>query len=310
MGAVTDLPLDHSESISFLEVKGLPLRKNELIDSRSATPDYFQAMGIPLLSGRFFSGHDIGAAAPVSIVNSSFVKSYLKGRDALGTQLRLGMGDGSGTWTTIVGVVGDIRHTTLEEKPRPEAFGPLQPGFFEGRTNFAFRVAGAAGPLVTALHETLHRLDATLAFEDVHTMGERVAEAGAQRRFQTALLIAFAGAAVLLASVGLYGLMVSAVRQRTAELGLRMALGASRRHVLAMVLRHGLTLVAAGLLIGIAGALGLTRLMTSWLYGVQAADPVTFIAVPGLIVLIGLAACFIPAWQATRVDPITSLRHD
>jgi ABC-type antimicrobial peptide transport system permease subunit len=153
-------------------------------------------------------------------------------------------------------------------------------------------------------------MDATLAFEDVRTMGERVTAASAQRRFQTALLMAFAGAAILLASVGLYGLMVYAVRQRTAEFGLRMALGASRWQVLAMILRHGLALVTTGLLIGMAGALGLTRLMTKWLYGVQATDPVTFVAVPGLILLIGLAACLIPAWQATRVDPISALRYD
>jgi putative ABC transport system permease protein len=304
------MPLDHRESVGFLEVKGVSLKKNELIDLRKATPGYFQAMGIPLLNGRLFDRHDTSASPTPAIVNASFVKKYLRGHDALGTQVRLGMGDGSGSWWTIVGVIGDVKHTTLEEKPRPEVFGPLQPGFYEAQAAFAFRTKGAPGPLVASLCEVLHRMDATLAFEDVHTMGERVTAASAQRRFQTALLMAFAGAAILLASVGLYGLMVYAVRQRTAELGLRMALGASRWQVLAMILRHGLALVTTGLLIGIAGSLGLTRLMTNWLFEVRATDPLTFAAVPGLILLIGLAACLIPAWQATHVDPIKSLRYD
>ncbi len=159
------------------------------------------------------------------------------------------------------------------------------------------------------MRAVLHDMDPALALEDVRTMSERIAHAEARRRFETVLLSGFAGLAVFLALVGLYALMSYAVRQRTAEIGLRMALGASRAQVLRMVLRQGLGLVAMGLAIGLSAALGLTHLVSSWLYGVRATDPLTFVAVPLLLLAVACCACLIPALQATRVDPVRALRY-
>ena len=142
------------------------------------------------------------------------------------------------------------------------------------------------------------------------TMRQLVAEATSRRRFQTIVLAVFAGTAVFLALVGLYGLMAYAVKQRTAEIGIRIALGASGSSILGMVVGKGLSLVAMGLAIGLAGALAITRLGTSWLFGISSADPVTFLLVPVLILVVALGACLIPAWKATRIDPVTALRYD
>ncbi len=153
-------------------------------------------------------------------------------------------------------------------------------------------------------------MDPNLALEAVRTMGQRVEESNARRRFQTTLLTGFAALAVALALVGLYGIMSYAVKQRTAEIGVRLAVGSSRAAVLRLILSQGLRLTAAGLVIGLAGAFALTRLVSSWLFGVSATDPVTFVAVPLFILLVATGACLLPAWNATRVDPVTALRQE
>ncbi len=309
VGAVSSLPLSHDESASFLEVKGYEIRKNELVDSRSATPGYFHAIGVPLMRGRYFDDRDLNSRSLVALVNESFAKAYLRGSDPLGKQLRLGMGDGSGPWSTVIGVVSDIRHTTLEGKARPEVFQPSWLGTYP-EANFAIQSNVQPERLVSSLRRVLRDMDSNLAFEDVRTMSQRVLEATALRRFQTILLSAFAGLAVFLACVGLYGLISYSVRQRTAELGIRMALGASRAQVLVMVLRQGIGLVALGLVGGIGIGLALTRLLAGWLYGVSATDPVTFVAVPVLILLVATVACLFPGWKATRIDPVNALRYE
>jgi ABC-type antimicrobial peptide transport system permease subunit len=156
----------------------------------------------------------------------------------------------------------------------------------------------------------LRSLDPVLSLESVRTMGERMTESNARRRFQTALLTGFAAIAVALALIGLYGLMSYTVKQRTAEIGIRLAVGASRGRVLGLILSQGLRLTAAGLIIGLAGAFALTRLVSAWLFGVKATDPVTFIAVPLSVLAVACCACIIPAWGATRIDPIQALRQE
>jgi predicted permease len=300
-GFVSALPLSHRETMSTLEIKGHMVRKDQLVDSRTATVPYFESMGIRLVEGRFFGAADI-------VVSQSFAKSYFAGEPAIGQQLHIGE-DTAGPWHTVVGVVSDVRHTSLEENPRPVVYQP----FFPFAQNPAYLTVRAAIPpeqLVSSITKIVRSIDPNIAPEHVGTMSQLVSEATSRRRFQTVVLAVFAGTAVFLALVGLYGLMAYAVKQRTAEIGIRIALGASALRVLGMVLWKGLALVAAGLALGLAGALAITRLGTSWLYGISSADPLTFLLVPVLILVVALAACLIPAWKATRIDPVTALRCD
>ncbi|MHB1856894.1 MAG: FtsX-like permease family protein, partial [Acidobacteriaceae bacterium] len=204
---------------------------------------------------------------------------------------------------------GDVRHSSLEAAPQPQVYLPFAEG--DGWGAFiAVRSTLSPKSVAASIRSTLHTLDPNLAAGDIQTMGDLVSEASARRRFQTSLLTVFAAIALFLALVGLYGLMAYSVNLRTAEIGLRIALGASRTQVLGMVLRQALQLVLVGLLLGLAGALAVTRILASSLYGVRVLNPVTFLAVPALLLLTTLAASLIPGWRAARVDPAITLRYE
>ncbi len=305
-GASNSTPLSHYESVTFVEVRGFGKSK-EMLETRSVTPAYRQALGTPLLQGRDFDSHDVNSKTPVAIVNQAFVKTYFHGRDPLQQQVRLGIfGDSSGAlWSTVVGVVGDIRHLTLEQPAQPQIFQPADYG-----DNFAIRSTLPAAQIINQAREALRSLDSALALDSVHTMSERISENNARRRFQTTLLTGFAGIAVVLALAGIYGLMSYTVKQRTAEIGVRLAIGSPRSRVLSLILAQGLRLTAIGLLLGLIGAFALTRLISSWLFGVHAFDPLTFVAVPIFVLAVACCACLIPAWNATRIDPVQALRQE
>ena len=307
-GLVTALPLSHRESVSTFEIKGHAVKKETLVDARSATVSYFQSMGIRLLEGSFFAEQAAPGHPVETVVSQGFAKTYFPGEAAAGQQIRF---DTSPTapWHTIVGVVADVRHSSLEDNPRPaiyESFAqsPQSPGYL------TVQAAGPGDRLISSIGKIVRSIDPAVAPEHAETMAQLVSEASSQRRFQTVVLSVFAATAVFLALVGLYGLMAYAVKQRTAEIGIRIALGASASRVLGMVVRKGLALVAIGLAIGLAGALAVTRLGASWLFGVSPADPATFLLVPVLILAVALCACLIPAWKATRIDPVSALRWD
>jgi putative ABC transport system permease protein len=306
-GATSATPLSGRDSLTFAEIRGFGKPK-EMLESRSVTPGYRKALGTALLRGRDFDLRDASAKTPTAIVNEKFVATYFHGRDPLGGQVRTGVGDFSGKpWATIVGVVGDIRHNKLEESAQPQIFEPVDNG-----DNFAVAVQSNV-PIPQVIDQAraeLRSLDPVLTLESIRTMSERMTESNARRRFQTALLTGFAAIAVALALIGLYGLMSYTVKQRTAEIGIRLAVGASRGRVLGLILSQGLRLTAVGLLIGLAGAFALTRLVSAWLFGVKATDPVTFIAVPLFVLAVACCACIIPAWGATRIDPIQALRQE
>ena len=306
VGLVSALPLSHRESMSLFELKGHTVRKDELVDARSATASYFQTMEIRLLEGRFFAEQAVRGHPGEELVSQSFAKTYFPGERAIGQQIRFDSGP-TAPWLTVVGVVADVRHTSLEENPRPTVYNSWN------AQSPAFLTVRAAVPgeqLVASIQKIIRGVDPAIATEHAGTMRQLISEASRKRRFETLVLAVFAGTALFLALVGLYGLLAYAVKQRTAEIGIRIALGASTGRVIGMVAGKGLVLVAYGLALGLAGALAVTRLGASWLYGVSSADPLTFLLVPVLILGVALGACLIPAWKATRIDPVTALRFD
>ena len=304
-GASNKTPLDHGESVSTVEVRGFGPSK-EMVETRYVSPAYLDALGMSLQRGRKFNAHDLAAKPPVAIVNEKFMRTYFHGREPIGQGVRTGIGDMSNApWSKVVGIVGDVRHNKLEEPGQPQVFAP-----YEDLSNYAIASSIPPSQMMNQVRQVLRSLDPALTPEDVHTMRERIDESNARRRFQTTLLSSFAALAVALALVGLYGLMSYAVKQRTAEIGVRMAVGSSRTQVLTLILSQGLRLVSTGLVLGLAAAFALTRLVSNWLFGVSATDPVTFAAVPLFILLVATCACLIPAWHATRIDPVQALRQE
>ena len=291
IGLVDDLPLTSAENLSTFEVERFANKPDQLVALRRISENYFEAMGTPLIEGRFFTEADSNAASPVAIVNQSFAKAYFGGRDASGRHFRFSPGlEKVGPWQTIVGVVADVRHTRPEDAAEPQVYGPFWQGD-ASRASVAVRTSIPPAQLIPAIRGVVREIDPVLAVSDIRTMDQRLADANARRRFQTFLLAVFAGMALFLAAVGLYGLMAYAVKQRTAEIGVRIALGAQRGDVLKLILGQGIMLTVAGLALGLIAALGLTRVLVSLLYGVVPSDPVTFIIVPLVLVAISLLAC-------------------
>ena len=304
VGAVDELPLT-GESLTFFWVAGYANQRDQLVEIRNTTPHYFAAMGIPLVAGRAFSDHDLSGGPPVVIINEAFARNYFRGRDPIGRQIFMRQRDFP--WRTVVGVVGDVHNVSLEEAAAPQVFEP----FWQSDAAYiAVRSVLPPKELAVTVRSTMRRIDSKLAIADIHTMREVISQANARRLFQTTLLTIFAAIALLLALVGFYGLLTYSVRQRTAEIGVRIALGAPRARVLGMVLRQGFQLAAAGLLIGLAGAMAFTRILSSLLFQVSALDYVTFMVVPALLLFVLLPAALIPAWRATEVEPVTALRYE
>jgi putative ABC transport system permease protein len=311
IGAVDDLPLSHSESMSEFTVEGYANKKNQLVDSRSASEDYFQAMGTPLIAGRFFTPQDSVAHAPnVVIVNEAFAKAYLPGGSAIGGRFCMCyVTSGTPSWSTVIGIVGNVRHSNLEDAPPPQVYRP----FWKDDANRAYIAIHATLPpsqMIPAIRDAVRTIDPTLAVADIQTMDQRVSDVSALRRFQTSLFTVFAGVALFLATIGLYGVMAYSVKQRTSEIGIRLALGAQPSNVLKLIIGQGMMLTLAGIFLGIAAALGLTRLLSSVLYGVAPMDPATFIVVGALLVAVSFLACYVPARRAMRIEPMEALRYE
>jgi ABC-type antimicrobial peptide transport system permease subunit len=240
------------------------------------------------------------------MVNERFAALYFHGRDPLGGRVRLGIGDlANAPWETVVGVVANTRTTSLEKVSQPQIFQPDESG-----DNFAIQSALPSARMIQQVRAALRSMDPVLTLQDIRTMSQRIEVSNARRSFQTTLLTGFAAIAVILALAGLYGLMAYAVKQRTAEIGVRLAIGSSRARILVLFLTQGLRLTGYGLLIGLLGASAVTRLVSGWLFGVKAIDPLTFVIVPLFILAVACCACTIPAWSATRIDPVQALRQE
>lgn len=271
---------------------------------------YFKTLGIPLLAGRDFTSADTAAAPKVAIVSERIVRECFPGGpgEALGRRVRLEFG-GGGEWLTVVGVVADVRQMGLDRDVQPMIYAPFQQasGFVLRFVSFVARTATPAS-VVQGIRAEIRRAAPDLPIESTATMGEAVAASVAQPRFRTLLLGLFAMTAMLIATCGLYGLMAYAVTQRRREIGVRLALGAQRRDVLRLVLTRAFRIVVAGLIVGLAGAAGVTRVLQRFLFGVTPIDPIAFTIVTLLLLAVGLLAAWLPARRAARIDPLVALR--
>ena len=305
VGGVDYLPLSNSESVGMFQVDGYPNDKDQIAEGRSVTPQYFSAMNIPLEAGRFFSDADYSGSAHTVIINQSFAKRYFADRNPIGG--RINTDEHRIQWSTVVGVIGDVRHSSLEEPAAPQIYDPdtgFQGGYIAVRSTLPPKV------LAAEIRSTLHAIDPNLASGDIQTMGELASVASAQRRFQTSLLTVFAGIALVLALVGLYGLMAYSVSRRTREVGIRMALGAQRSNVMLLVLKKAALLLALGLVSGLVASWFTTRAMQTFLFGVGRHDPMTILSVCALVAVSGLIAAIVPARRAASIDPMHALRTE
>ena len=309
------LPLDGQQEGSVFLTEDMPDpgpgESYPVSEYTVASPGFFRALGIPVRQGRTFRETDRADTRQVVVVSESFAERFWPGESAVGKRLRL---PATGRpWRTVVGVVSDVRRYSLRAEPRPEMYVPYTQDPYPSLRTMQFVVRTAAGdPLaaVPALRRALARLDASVPLAEVRALEDMVAAATARTRLATALMGAFAGVALLLALVGLYGVIAVTVGERMREMGLRMALGASTGSVRWLVLRQALGWFAPGIVLGLAGALALGNALKSLLFGVPVADPLSMMATSVLMLAVGLFAAWIPARRATKVDPGRSLRAE
>ncbi len=316
--AATDsLPLTDFSRIGVAEIEGRPPIDFKTAKRSDVTPysrptvtlDYFNTMGIQVRNGRAFTAQDVRSPAEVVIVNEAFEKHYFPGQSAVGKRIRLLPSRAEVRWQTVVGVVNDVRQGGLAGDIMAEVYSPeLEDA--GGALSFVIRVTGEPTPLIAAVRATVAAVEPNQAIYNVMPMEQRLANITTSRRLNTVLLGSFAAVALLLAVVGIYGVTSYAVTQRRREIGVRMALGAQRGDVLRLVIGEGMKLVVIGALLGLGGALVLTRLLKTLLFGVSTNDPQTFIVIAALLIIVALLACWIPARRATKVDPLIALRSE
>jgi predicted permease len=310
-GAAMPMPLNNDNwNIAFdLLDQPLPESEQPAAGFFIASPGLFEAMQIPLISGRVFDERDQRNGLQTMIINQAFAQKYFPNQDPLGRRIRIGAGDGKSRpkERTVVGVVGNVRSATLTQNPRAAYYVPLSQMIWSP-PSLVIRTANSPLSVVEDVRKTLAGLDAEAPLFDVRSMDDVLALDLGEARFQTLLLGVFAAIALLLTAVGLYGVMAYSVAQRTQEIGIRIALGASRTDVLRMVLERGALLTGAGLVAGIIGALALTRFMEKMLFDTKPFDPLTIAAVSVILAAIALLASYLPAQRATRVDPLVTLR--
>jgi len=325
LAGMNSLPGVHAAMVSELPLSGDSLDHDFVIEnrppiapgdepsleSRSVLGDYFNVMQIPLHAGRDFGPQDLTENAPlVGIANEELVRQYFQNEDPIGKRIRWARNPQI-EWITIVGVVGDVKHFGLDLPEQPALYSPYtQINPWKRWMSIAARTDGNPNAMSQSIKQEIWKVDSQLPVTRVETMSEMAAESFASRRFNMSLLTLFAGLALILAAIGIYGVMSYAVTQRTQEIGIRMALGARTFDVLRLVLRNGMTLVLIGIALGLAGAFALTRLMVTLLFGVTPTDTLTIGLVSVVLIGVAFLACFIPARRATKVDPLVALRYE
>lgn len=312
--AISDLPFSGSNTSDYFTIEGRPPIAKEsepLTEYRVVTPRYFQSMGIPLLAGRDFSETDTKQSPNVVVINDEFVRRHFGLENPLGHRLKLQGQERDPL--LIVGVVGNVRHFGLDDQPTADAYVPFlqDPLSLNYRSmTIVARTKSDPGAVAGSLRAELTSMDKSLPVYAVKPMTEYVGDSLARRRFNMVLLSAFGGVALVLAAVGIYGVISYSVIQRTHEMGIRMAIGAQRSDVLKLVVRQAMILALAGVVIGLLASWALTRLIKSLLFNVSVTDPLTFAVIAVLMILIALLACLIPARRATKVDPLVALRYE
>jgi putative ABC transport system permease protein len=312
VGTVDNLPFSGNEFNVGLTIEGQPplnAAERPRAFLRNVSPNYFESMGIPLRKGRNFADTDNGSAPGAAIINETAARRFWPNEEPLGKRFKRGKADSANPWVTVVGIVGAVSHTSLEVASQPEVYLPFQqnPGL---NLTLVTRTRSDPKAFVGAVRREVSALDKDLPVSNIKFMDEIVGKSVAQPRVYALLLGIFAGLALILASIGIYGVMSYTVTQRTHEIGIRMALGARPGDVLKLIIMEGMLLGIGGIVIGLIVSFTLTRVLASQLYGVTATDPVTFAGISLLLLFVALIACCIPALRATKVDPMTAVRYE
>jgi len=312
-GDVVILPMAGNDMSTSLEIEGHPANVSERPDTRVniASAGYFHTMDIPLIAGRDFDQRDSEKSVPVVLVNRAFVQRFFPNENPIGKRVRPGFGHGKGEppMREICGVVGNVAQDRVGQKSLPEVFIPRDQ-FVNNFTALAIRSQGDAHAAIPTLRAILRDIDPDLPIDDVRTMDERVGLSLAQPRFQSFLLVIFAGVALLLTAVGLYGVISFSVAQRTHEIGTRMALGAQQGGIFKLVVGQGMLLAGIGVVVGLAGSLAASKLLGGLLYEVSPTDPLTLASITLVVLFVTFLASYVPARRAARVDPMVALRYE
>ena len=275
------------------------------------TPDYFRAVGTPLVRGRFLNEFDTATSPPVTLVNESLAKTYFRGADPVGKRLKFGRPQDKGGWVTVVGVIADQKQDGMAVSVQPEVYVTLTQAEEDDGIGVTFVIRGTGNPeaLIAEARREVRAIDKDVALTDITPLRDLVHDSVRDQRFRTSLLSGFASIALFLAALGVYGVLAYSVAQRSREIGVRMALGASPARLFRMVMQDGMRPVLAGSIVGLAGAYAATRFIDALLFGVGTADPPTYLLTAAILGAVALCACAIPAWRAIRVDPVYSLRE-
>jgi predicted permease len=312
-GATNMIPLDGNGTDRLIDIEGyVPRDSADKPDAqnRQATPGWFAAMGIPLKRGRLIEPADDKESTRIVVVNEAFVKEFFPNGGAIGKRIRLGKLTDEFPWATIVGVVGDVRGFALDEPPLPTMYWPVAQIRDTPALAIVVRTSSDPAALAGSVRSAIAEIDPGQPIYDMQTLDQLVAKSLGQRRFTLTLMLLFGVIALVLSAVGIYGVMAFAVTQRTQEIGIRMALGASAIDVLKLIVGSGMSLAAIGVVIGLVGAFAITRLMTTLLFGVSPTDAVTFALVSVGLLVVAFLACYLPARRATKVDPLIALRYE
>ena len=311
VGASQFHPFYPQFGLTTMAIEGQPAPepgKEPRVTSIRVTPDYFTTMQIPLLKGEMFTENDTASSSPVVVISAKMARQLWGDQDAIGKRIKIG--NTMDVWRQIIGVVGDVRSDGFPPDPQPTVYVPVEQDFAPATIAYVLRTSSDPLTFTEAAKKEVWSVDRAMPVYLVRSMEETVSGMDWRTRFVMSLLAIFSGLSLLLAVTGIYAALSYVVSQRTREIGIRMALGANRSDVQNLVIKQGMKLAFAGVIIGAAASLAMTRVMASLLFGVSASDPVTFSSVALLLILVSLAACWIPARRATKVDPMIALRHE